>query len=96
MARLAEDHANARALGEALAEVPGVSLDLAAVQTNIVIFRLTDEAPPTAEVIARARAEGVLIGAFGARIIRAVTHLDVTAAQCRQASTILARAIANR
>src|SRR5262247_3094033 len=38
--RLAEDHANARALAEGLAKRPGLSVDLASVQTNIVIFRI--------------------------------------------------------
>ena len=40
-ARLAEDHANAGRLARAVAELPGVELDLATVRTNIVIFRLT-------------------------------------------------------
>ena len=46
--RLAEDHANARRLAEGLAEIPGVGVDLARVQTNIVIFDLLDGAPDAA------------------------------------------------
>jgi threonine aldolase len=94
MARLAEDHANARLLASQLAQVPGIALDLSTVQTNIIIFRLTDEAPATADVLARAKAQDVLVSAFGPRTLRAVTHLDVTAAQCREAGEVLARAVA--
>jgi threonine aldolase len=93
MARLADDHANARALAGILAPVHGVALDLATVQTNIVLFKLTQDAPPTDEVVASARNAGVLINAFGPRTIRAVTHLDVTDAQCRQAGEVLAQVI---
>jgi threonine aldolase len=72
--RLAEDHANARALAEGLAEIPGVTVDLARVQTNIVMF----ESPrPATEVVARALERGVLLHAFGPTRVRAVTHLDL-------------------
>jgi threonine aldolase len=94
--RLTEDHANARALARRIAQAQGVSLDLATVQTNIVVFHLTDSAPATADVLARAKQQGVLVNAFGPRTIRAVTHLDVTAAQCREAGEVLAQAIGGR
>ena len=71
--RLADYHANAKHLAEGLAELPGVSIDPAKVETNIVIFE-TDDAPGRAEELRR---EGVDIGALDARRIRAVTHLDV-------------------
>ena len=77
--RLTEDHANARLLAEGLAGVRGIDLDLATVQTNIVIFRTAEGAPDAATVVARAKENGVLVGAFAARTVRAVTHLDVTA-----------------
>jgi len=71
--RLADDHANAKHLAEGLAALPGVSIDPAKVETNIVIFE-TDDAPGRAEELRR---EGVDIGALDSRRIRAVTHLDV-------------------
>jgi threonine aldolase len=71
--RLADDHANARRLAEGLAELPGVELDPAAVETNIVAFRVAD----ARGFCARLEAEGVLMGALDARTVRAVTHLDV-------------------
>ncbi len=77
--RLAEDHANARRLAEGLAKLPGITLDPATVETNLVFFDLTRAIDaPTAvhELLAR----GVRMGALGPRTIRAVTHLDVSAA----------------
>lgn len=80
--RLAEDHANARRLAAALAEVPGVTADPAAVETNIVMFDVAD-APAFAAALA---GEGVLVGAMGPHRIRAVTHLDVDAAAVDRAA----------
>jgi threonine aldolase len=75
--RLAEDHANARRLADGLAGLPGVVLDPASVETNIVLF---DVAGDSAEgVAARLLERGVRMGALGPRTIRAVTHLDVDA-----------------
>jgi threonine aldolase len=89
-ARLAEDHANARRLAERLAACAAVQLDLATVQTNIVVFHLRPGAPDAAAIVARAKAQGVLLAAFGPRTVRAVTHLDVSAAQCDEAAERLA------
>ena len=77
--RLAEDHGNARRLAEGLARLPGITLDPATVETNLVFFDLTGaiDAPTAVE---RLLARGVRMGALGPRTIRAVTHLDVTAA----------------
>ncbi len=88
--RLVEDHANALAIGRVLAASESVLLDLSTVQTNILVFDLAPGAPDAAALVARAREAGVLINAFGPRRVRAVTHLDVTAEQCRHAATVLA------
>src|SRR6185295_18510281 len=78
VARLAEDHANARRFAEGLARAPGVVLDLAGVETNIVIWDLAPEVPlDAAAFVARAREHGLLLNAIAARRLRAVTHLDV-------------------
>jgi len=82
--RLAEDHANARRLAEGLAKLPGVVLDPATVQTNIVIFDLRGAGDASAAVAALL-ARGVRMGAMGPRTIRAVTHLDVNADQIDRA-----------
>jgi threonine aldolase len=96
LARLPEDHANARLLAEALAGLRGVRLDLATVQSNIVILRLDETAPDAATIVARARERGVLVSAFAARTLRAVTHLNVSREQCRDAAGILAEVIEAR
>jgi threonine aldolase len=88
--RLPEDHANARAIGERLAAVDRVRLDLDRLETNIVVFRLGEGAPDAATVVARARERDVLVMAFAARTVRAVTHLDVTAEDCAAAADVLA------
>jgi len=94
MKRLADDHANARLIGETLARDPRVQLDLSTVQTNILVFNVTPDAPDAPTVVARAREQGVLIFAFGPRTVRAVTHLDVSRDQCARAAEILAGIVA--
>lgn len=96
MDRLAEDHANARAIAEALLQSDRVDLDPAKVQTNILVFGLKQGAPDAATVVERARERGVLLFAFGARKVRATTHLQVTEEQCRRAGEILAEIVDGR
>jgi threonine aldolase len=91
--RLADDHANARTLAERIAALHGVALDLATVQTNIVVFHLAPGLPAAAAIVARAREAGVLISALGPRLVRAVTHLDVDRAACLHAADRLAAII---
>lgn len=87
--RLADDHANAAGLARRLAASSAIELDAAAVQTNIVVFDLAEGAPDAATFVAGAREAGVLLFPFGARRVRAVTHLDVGAAQCEAAAEVL-------
>ncbi len=89
--RLADDHANARIVAEALLASPAFDLDPATVQTNILVFDLTDGAAITdaAVFVAACRERGVLLNAFGPRTVRAVTHLDVDAEGCRRAAGIM-------
>ena len=95
LARLPEDHANARLFAEKLAAGAPVRLDLGTVQTNIVVFHLPAEVPIDAPTLsARAREKGVLVNAFGARTVRAVTHLDVNRAQCLAAADVLVALLA--
>jgi threonine aldolase len=82
--RLAEDHANARRLAEGLAKLPGVVLDPATVETNLVFFDVNGPLAAAA-VVEGLLARGVRMGAMGPRTIRAVTHLDVSAEQIERA-----------
>ena len=77
-ARLAEDHENASRLAHALAELPGVEIDPAAVQTNIVVCRVAEGAP---SFLARLKEGGVLGSQVSHYYARFVTHRDVSAAQ---------------
>jgi threonine aldolase len=92
LARLAEDHANARSFAQRLAAGAPVQLNPDSVQTNIVVFHLPVNLPLDAPtLVARAREQGVLLNAFAARTVRAVTHLDVDAGQCERAAAVLTR-----
>jgi threonine aldolase len=93
LTRLGDDHENARIIAEGLARTR-VEIDLATVQTNIVIFRVPEPLPDAATVVRRAQEQGVLVSAFATRTVRAVTHLNVDAAQCRRAADVLAAAVA--
>jgi threonine aldolase len=76
VARLADDHVNARRLAEGLAQVPGISCDPASVQTNMV-FATVDDPARAQPLEAFLRANGVLT--LGGQVLRLVTHKDVDA-----------------
>jgi threonine aldolase len=71
--RLADDHVRARRLADGLAGLPGVELDAATVETNILVFAVPD-APAFCDALARA---DVRVIPLDARRVRAVTHLDI-------------------
>jgi threonine aldolase len=89
--RLHEDHANAHRIAALLATLKRVRIDLASVQTNIVLFTL--DGISAGEVAHHAREAGVLVSAFGASNIRLVTHNDVDQQACMRAAEVLAEAI---
>jgi threonine aldolase len=76
--RLKEDHHNAKRLAVGLKEFKGVSIDPKHVETNIVIFDVTNTGMTGAQVAEAMKKDGVLIHAFGKTQIRLVTHLDVS------------------
>ena len=90
--RLAEDHANARALAQALAQVPGWRV--AAPQTNLVFIDTQESGQPAQAVADRVRRDGVLVSVMGRYRVRACTHLDVSRAAVDEAAVILRRAAA--
>ena len=94
--RLADDHANARLLADELLRGDDIEIDLATVQTNIVVFSLVERrgVPDAATFVERCRERGVLLNAFGPRVVRAVTHLNVSTEDCRAAATVM-RAVAD-
>jgi threonine aldolase len=86
--RLHEDHSNARLLAEAVATCEGVEIDLPSVQTNIVLFTLSDDGD-AASVVASLKSEGILCSAIGTSLIRLVTHSDVSREQCEYCAASL-------
>lgn len=76
--RLAEDHLNARRLAEALHERGGIFIDLNTVQTNIVVLDIAKTKINVPQAIEALKKAGVLVSPFGATILRAVTHLDIS------------------
>ncbi|RLP86080.1 low specificity L-threonine aldolase [Micromonospora sp. BL4] len=89
--RLAEDHARAGRLAEAVAPFGVLA---AAVRTNLVPLDLTKHALDARALAAAARDEGVLISVLGPRTARLVTHLDLDDAGVTHAATVLTRLLA--
>ena len=75
--RLYLDHENARALAEGAANLKGVSIDAEKVQTNIVIFDVSETGKTSAEIVSELNDDGILAIPFG-KAIRMVTHSGVS------------------
>lgn len=84
--RLAEDHANARALAEALVDVPGIEIDLSTVETNMVVFDLSRLGIGSNEFAAELSAEGVRVSTRPPHGLRAVTNRHFTADDVERAA----------
>ena len=91
VARLAEDHANARALACGLAQVPGLMVEEP--ETNLVFFDTRGAGVTADELAARVRREGLLVSTVGAYRVRVCTHLDVDAAGVAEAVAMIRRAV---
>jgi threonine aldolase len=87
--RLHEDHATAGHLAEGLAQIPGIAIDLAAVETNIVICDVSETGKTSSEIASALKTRGVLAGTVNPRLMRFVTHLNVSSAQCNGALEVL-------
>ena len=83
--RLDEDHANARRLASALAEIPTIKIAPEKVRTNIVIFGIGGTKMDSATFLQRLREKSVIASAVGQSLVRLVTHFDVTREDCEQA-----------
>ncbi len=88
--KLAQDHANAKFLADGLARIPGIKIDPARVQTNILICDTAGSGITGADLSRRLAERNVLASAYGPYIIRFVTHLDVDREQCARALEIVA------
>jgi threonine aldolase len=91
--RIPEDHEAVRRMAEAIGALPGVELDLASVQTNIVVFELSHEAWTPEELMRALAAEGLRISSFGGRRLRLVAHHGVSEEEYRRAAEIFERVL---
>lgn len=89
--RLADDHANARILAEAIRSTAGLKLDPDLVESNMVIFAVDPSLGSAADFMAALQQAGVLTLSISDAKIRAVTHLDVNSDQVRKAGEVIQR-----
>jgi threonine aldolase len=94
--RLHEDHSKARAFAERLVDLPGIAIDLHAVQTNIVIVELPRGGSPADEVLEALKSNGVLMTDAGYTTIRAVMHMDVNMEDVKEAAEIVRKVISSQ
>ncbi|HEY1379036.1 MAG TPA: low-specificity L-threonine aldolase [Gemmataceae bacterium] len=91
--RLAEDHRNAQVIAQAIGDVPGLRLDPPDVHSNLVWFDVEPELGPAKDVLAKLKARGVLVGGGDGRVLRACTHLDVSAAVAERAAEVIRKTL---
>lgn len=82
---LARDHQKARRLAEALAEIPGIGLNPAEVETNILVFDVSGTGMSAPELSAKLKERGVLANAVDPKQMRMVTHYDVSEEEIERA-----------
>jgi threonine aldolase len=87
--RLAEDHAHAQILADAVRQCPGLQLKPDTIDTNIVIFFVDHKLGTAEEFAGRLEAEGVLAYDIAAQSIRLVTHLDVSGEDTHRAADVI-------
>lgn len=87
-------HADAKFLAESLATMPGISVDPAEVETNIIFFDISDTGMTNAEFTGSLRKSGVLVLGLAPGRIRIVTHQDVDRAGCERAVEVIAKTCA--
>lgn len=92
--RLAEDHAKAQVIAEAVRQTDGLKLTYDTVDTNIVIFEVAKQLGTADEFCARLLQHGVRMFSVSPQGVRAVTHLDVTMDECREVAELLPQVVA--
>lgn len=90
--RLHIDHENAKHFAEGAANIKGVSIDAEKVQTNIVIFDVSETGKTSAEICEKLKEENILASPFGTAI-RMVTHCDVSREDIEKTLKVLEKII---
>jgi threonine aldolase len=87
--RLYEDHANAKFLAQTIAGMPGVHIDPEKIETNIVIFDVSNTGMNSDQMLLCLREQNLIGSSVNETVVRLVTHMDVTRADCEQAAEII-------
>jgi threonine aldolase len=87
--RLKEDHDNAKHLAQTLSQLDALSIDLASVQTNIVVVDVTATGISDDEFRAEARKRGLCVSSFGPGKVRLVTHYGISREDVDRAASII-------
>ena len=93
--RLADDHDNARLLADRIAAIPGIHVQPETVETNLVFFALATEYGTAAQLVPSLKERGVLVGSHSRQLVRAVTHMDVSAEDIETAAITIAKCLAD-
>ena len=93
VARLAEDHTNARRFAAIASACDGVTLPHGEVDTNIVFLDVSASGISAPQISERLEARGINVGAMSESLIRAVTHLDVDRAMVEEAAHAFAEVL---
>jgi threonine aldolase len=91
--RLADDHRNAQVIAQAIIDTPGFRLEAPDVQTNLIWFQVDPELGTSKDLAAALRERGVLVHTPGPQVMRACTHLDVSAAQAERAAETIRQTV---
>jgi len=89
VARLVDDHANAKQLATGLASIEGIRIDVERVNSNLVFFEIDAGLGLAIQLASALKEQGVLVGPMGGQRMRAVTHLDVTTADITKAVDVI-------
>jgi threonine aldolase len=87
--RMVEDHKRAKTLAQTISQIPKIRIDLASVQTNIVVFDIKRTRMSSEQAMDKLAQQGLWLVSFGPTRLRAVTHLDVNDGDVHRAGTIL-------
>jgi len=91
--RLADDHRRAKRLAALVHGAPGVDVDPARIDTNIVFFELSPEGPTAATLAQGLKERGIWMSAYGPYRLRAITHLDLDDPGIERAGNALREAL---
>jgi len=89
IARLGEDHENARLLAEGLSRLPGFSVDMGPTRTNFVLARFEHPAVGVRSLVARMESKGVLATTADDTTLRFVTSSRITAEDVHRAIDVV-------